>query len=243
MFEAELRVAETHLSPYWTRVDYISFCTCKMILYSIAISAADSDGDGIDSIGSDKRAQWIVQGCMCVIAMIQAASTIEEPFTKLPTRIYKSLAASVSFLILFKCSKHYYLVDNSAISTAMRQGWELCRRFENITGDFIPRTNYLIERLSIYSETLRPEDKTEELFTGKARMGFNVARSTSVLVHQVVLKRNQENETTADNNNNNNGNGIGQATDYGMDMAGLDFFLDFDWDESLLSLHGLSSST
>lgn len=214
-----------------------------MILYSIAISAADSDGDGIDSIGSDKRAQWIVQGCMCVIAMIQAASTIEEPFTKLPTRIYKSLAASVSFLILFKCSKHYYLVDNSAISTAMRQGWELCRRFENITGDFIPRTNYLIERLSIYSETLRPEDKTEELFTGKARMGFNVARSTSVLVHQVVLKRNQENETTADNNNNNNGNGIGQATDYGMDMAGLDFFLDFDWDESLLSLHGLSSST
>ncbi|KAI7971923.1 hypothetical protein EIK77_007522 [Talaromyces pinophilus] len=183
-----------------------------MILYSIAISAADSDGEGIDSIGSDKRAQWIVQGCMCAIAMIQAASTIEEPLIKLPTRIYKTLAASVSFLILLKCSKHYYLVDDSAISSAMRQGWEF--------------------------ETLRPEDKTGELFTGKARMGFNVARSTSVLVHQVVLKRNQqENETMGDDG------GTGQAADYNMDMAGLDFFLDFDWDESLLSLPGLSSST
>jgi hypothetical protein len=178
---------------------------------------------------------------MCAIAMIQAASTIQEPPIKLPTRIYKTLAASVSFLILLKCSKYYYLVDDSAISSAMRQGWELARKFEIATNDFITRTNYLIERLSIYSETLRPEDKTEELFTGKARMGFNVARSTSVLVHRVVLKSNQENETIADNNSN--GNSIGQATDYTMEMAGLDFFLDFDWDESLLSLPGLSGST
>lgn len=242
MFEAELRVMETHLTPYWTRIDYISFCTCKIVLYIIAISAADNSGNGIDSIESDKRNQWIVQGCMSAIAMIQAASTIEEPFIKLPTRIYKTLAGSVSFLILLRCSKYYNLVDDSATSSAMRQGWELCRRFEIVQSDFITRTNYLMERLSIYSETLSPEDKTEELFSSKARMGFNVARSTAVLVHRVVLKRNQENETPADSNNNNS-NGIGQTTDFTMEMADLDFFLDFDWDESLLSLPGLSSST
>lgn len=232
---------ETHLTPYWTQIDYISFCTCKMLLYIIAISAGGNEDSGNESIGSDKRNQWIVQGCMCAIAMIQATSTIQEPFTKLPTRIYKTLAASVSFLILLRCSKFYNLVDDGATSSAMRQGWELCRGFEIFQSDFISRTNHLIEQLSIYSETMSPGEKTEELFTCKARMGFNVARSTSVLVHRVILRRNQGNETTADNGNNN-GSNIGQATDFNMDMADLDFFLDFDWDESLLSLPGLSSS-
>ncbi|RAO70339.1 uncharacterized protein BHQ10_006351 [Talaromyces amestolkiae] len=242
MFEAELRVMETHLTPYWTQVDYIFFCTCKMVLYIIAISAVGNEDNVLDSTGSDKRNQWIVQGCMCAIAMIQATSTIQEPLTKLPTRIYKTLAASVSFLILLRCSKYYNLVEDSATSSAMRQGWELCRGFEIVQSDFITRTNYLMERLSIYSETMSPVDKTEELFASKARMGFNVARSTAVLVHRVVLKKNQENETTADNGNNN-GSCIGQAADFNMDMADLDFFLDFDWDESLLSLPGPTSST
>lgn len=236
IIESELRVAETHLSPYWTRVDYISFCTCKLILYIIAISAADNNSDDIDPTGSEKRSQWIVQGYMCSIGMIQAASTIQEPLIKLPTRIYKTLAAAVSFLILLKCSKYYYLADDSALTIAIRQGWELTRKFELVQSDFITRTNYLLERLSIYSETLTPEEKTGELLTGKARMGFNVARSTTMLVHQVVLKRNQENEMVVDN-------GTKPANDYTMEMADLDFFLDFDWNESLLSLPGPTSST
>lgn len=212
-----------------------------MVLYVIAISAADNESDSIDSIGGDKRPQWIVQTYMCAVAIIQAVSTMQEPLIKLPTRVYKTLAASVCFLVLLKCSKHHYLVEDGALSSALRQGWELGRKFEIVQSDFITRTNYLIERLSIYSETLRPEDKTEELFTSKARMGFNVARSTAVLVQRVVLKRNQlENETVADNNGDN---GIAQGIDYGMEMADLDFFLDFDWDESLLSLPGPSSST
>jgi hypothetical protein len=173
---------------------------------------------------------------MYSIAMIQTVATIQEPPTKLPTRIYKSLAAAVSFMILLKCSKYYYLVDDSALSTAIRQGWELTRKFEIVPSDFITRTNYLLERLSIYSETLTPEDKTGELLTGKARMGFNVARSTAMLVHRVVLKRNQENETIADN-------GIEQANYHTMEMADLEFFLDFDWNESLLSLPGPTNST
>ncbi|EED14748.1 conserved hypothetical protein [Talaromyces stipitatus ATCC 10500] len=228
-FETELRVLEANLSPYWTRVDYINFCTCKLLLYIIAISSLDSNGIELEVTGSEKSSLWILQAYLCVIATIQAASTIEEQLVKVPTRIFKSLASCVSFLILLKCSKHHYLVDDGVLSTAIRQGWGLMRRFEIVPNDFVSRTCTLIERMSSYSETLKPEDKTEEILTAKSRMGFNVARSASLLVQRKLLNNGQAKTTTTDN-------GTEQTNYFNMDMAELDFFLDFDWNESLLSL-------
>lgn len=227
VFEGDLRMLETHLSQHWTQVDRLNFCTCKLMLYVISLSALYEAGVQPNSSHSEIRSRWILQAYLASISSIQAASVLCDHLTKMPTRVFKSLAGAVSFLILLKCSKYHNLLDATTLSNAIRQGWELMKKFEATPTEFLTRTCSMLERLSSYSESLSTNERTEEIFSAKARMGFNVVRSTVLLLHRTILNKKHGNETELDDSD-------AQFAD--MDANPFDLFMDFDWDGSLLSL-------
>lgn len=226
LFNSELRALERELSELLSPADYICLCASRTILYILGIAAVDSAQEGsLDITNSQRRSQWIVQTYISIMSTIRAASNSRQPLSKMPTRIWKILGAAVSFLILLKCSKHCQLVDSTDLSRGIRQGWELLGLFEITPDDYIPRSNTFLQHLSNYSETLKAEEKTEELLSVRTRMGYNVVRSTALLLH----KQAQENASASNN-------GTERAADDGFSMDDVNLFLDFDWDNALLDI-------
>jgi hypothetical protein len=228
LFETELRALESKLSASWSELDYISFSACRTVLYVLALAATDGSNGKLDVSEREMRSHWVLQIYITSMAVVQTTSNIRDKLLKTPTRLFKALAGAISFLILLRCSKYHYLVVDNTLTAGIRQGWDLLRGMEITSDDFMTRVHSGLERLSIYCETLKPEDKTQELLSAKTRMGYNVARSIALLIQGKAPKQAQEN--TPSNNQTE------RSADDMINFEDANFFLDFDWDDSLLGL-------
>lgn len=197
-------------------------------MYILALATADSSEDKSRMIENETRSHWVLQIYMTSMTVVQTASNIRHQLSKSPTRLFKILAGAVSFLILLKCSKYHSLVVESTLSGGIRHGCDLLRDLAITSDDIINRAHSAFQRLSMYSETLKPEDKTEELLTVKTRMGYNVARSTVLLFRTKGLGQAPESASPRDRVERS-ADGIANAED-------ANYFVDFDWDDSLLDL-------
>ncbi|OKL55823.1 hypothetical protein UA08_08812 [Talaromyces atroroseus] len=228
LFETELRALESKLSASWSELDYVSFCACRTVLYVLALAAVDNSDDGCRLVEEELRSHWVLQIYVTSMAVVQTASKIRGQFLKTPARLFKTLAGAISFLILLRCSKYHHLAVDSTLTAGIRQGWDLLRGLAITSDDFVTRVHAGLERLSRYCETLKPEDRTQELLSVKTRMGYNVARSIALLIQGKAPRQAEENISSSDPNE--------RLANDTINTEDTDLFLNFDSDDSLLGI-------
>lgn len=225
-FDGDFRLLERQFSSSWATSEYMILLACRMMLYIFAITSEsaekqDAAVDDAAAISIESPSHWLVQCYMVASAIIQTASDSQDQMLLSPARLQRYVINAVCFMLMLKCSRHHALVDQAALNNSISRGWETLQGFSLVTNDFMARACLLIELLSKYSDTLKPEDKTKPFLTVRSRMGANIAIS-SVRQAEEYYKRTAGEETSL------NGGDIMSET---FEIDDLNLFADINWDE------------
>lgn len=229
-FDTEMRGLESRFSISWLPGDYIFFLGCRMMLYSIALTKVSDalEESSVVSTTVESPFHWVVQAYTTAISTIKVAVSIRDSLFNSPSRMHKLLMNAICYLVLLKCSRFQDLVDNSTLKNGIRQGWEVLRGLGLTSNDFISRACAICERVSRYSDDLKPEERTQGLLVVKSRLGANIAFSTAVRARQWARQMQDDNSPAEMN-----------AGEEPIDALSIDdpsLFADINWDDLFLDL-------
>ncbi|KAH8809408.1 hypothetical protein F5884DRAFT_674124 [Xylogone sp. PMI_703] len=174
-FEGELKALEYQLSSSWSSTEYINFLGCRMVLYTFALTSENLESS---LPKPEALSNWPMQAYIVAINTIRTGLCVQDTLFFSPIRLQKMIVNAICFLLLLKCSRHYDSVDHSELCNAITQGWESMQKLSVTTDDFMYRACLFTERLSKYSDTMQPKDRTQSLLLVNSRMGANVSFST-----------------------------------------------------------------
>lgn len=229
-FDMEIRSLESRFSPTWSSDDYVSFLGCRMMLYVVALTVVSDalEGSSVVSTAVESPSHWVVQAYMTAINTIRAATSTRDTLFYSPARMHKLLMNAICYLVLFKCSRYQDLVDNSTLRNAIRQGLELLSGLSVTSNDFITQAYLICERISRYSEHLKPEDRTKGLLVLKSRMGANIAFSTAARAREWA-RQIKDDTSSAEIN-------ASDQSPEDFNIEDLNLFTDINWEDLFLDM-------
>ncbi|QKX60294.1 uncharacterized protein TRUGW13939_07437 [Talaromyces rugulosus] len=224
-FDMEMRSLESRFSLSWSPGDYIFFLGCRMMLYTIALTMVSDtlEESNVVSTTIESPCYWVVQTYITAISTIRTAVSIQDTIFNSPVRMHKLLINAICYLVLLKCSRFQDLVDNSTLSNGIRQGWEVLRGLSITPNDFTTRACSICERLSRYSDDLKPEERTKGLLVLKSRMGANIAFSTALRARE--WSRQTQGDTSSTEIND------GEEPADAFSIEDLSLFADINWED------------
>lgn len=229
-FDTEMRGLESRFSLSWLPGDYIFFLGCRMMLYSIALTTVSDALEESSSVSTtvESPCHWVVQSYITAISTIRAVVSIRDTLFNSPARMQKLLMNAICYLVLLKCSRFQDLVDSSTLSNGIRQGWEVLKGLSITPNDFITRACRICERVSRYSDDLKPEQRTKGLLVLKSRMGANIAFSTAIRAREWT-RQTQDDTISAEINTSEE---LADA----FSIEDLSLFADINWENLFLDL-------
>ncbi|KAH8688725.1 hypothetical protein BGW36DRAFT_331149 [Talaromyces proteolyticus] len=238
VFDTELKALEYRFSTSWSLSDHLTFLGCRMMLYTLALTAISESLENDDRnhvLGVESPSHWVTQGYLTAIATIRTAASMRDKLLTSPTRLHKLLMNAVCYLLLLKCSRYQDLVVSTTLSSGISQGWNILRGLSITPGDFTSRACLILERLARYSEMLQPQDRTNGLLVLKSRMGANIAFSTALRTREFSRKIQHYQASSESDTIEQHADNLGiEDQSFSMESSWEDLFLDMEmWTRSV----------